>query len=69
LITDRTRIISIVHVSNTLGTINDVAQEIRIAHERNIPVMLDGAQAAPHMQIDVQGLDVDFYVCSSHKMY
>jgi cysteine desulfurase/selenocysteine lyase len=69
LITDRTRIISIVHVSNTLGTINDVAQVIRIAHERNIPVMLDGAQAAPHMQIDAQGLDVDFYVCSSHKMY
>jgi cysteine desulfurase/selenocysteine lyase len=68
-LTERTRIVSIVHVSNTLGTINPVEEIIRQAHARDIPVLLDGAQAAPHMVIDVQALDVDFYVCSSHKMY
>ncbi len=69
LLTERTRIVSIVHVSNTLGTINPVEEIIRRAHAKDIPVLLDGAQAAPHMIIDVQALDVDFYVCSSHKMY
>jgi cysteine desulfurase/selenocysteine lyase len=69
LLTSRTRILSTVHISNTLGTINPVAEIIRKAHDRDIPVLLDGAQAAPHLLIDVQALDVDFYVCSSHKMY
>lgn len=69
MLTERTRIVSIVHVSNTLGTINPVKEIIQRAHARDIPVLLDGAQAAPHMSIDVQALDVDFYVSSSHKMY
>lgn len=69
MLTDHTRIVSMVHVSNTLGTINPVREIIRLAHARGIPVLLDGAQAAPHMRIDVQSLDVDFYTCSSHKMY
>jgi len=69
LFSDRTRIVAITHVSNTLGTINPVDEIIRRAHARDIPVLLDGAQAAAHMKIDVQALDVDFYVCSSHKMY
>lgn len=68
-LTERTRIVSVVHVSNSLGTINPVEEIIRRAHARDIPVLLDGAQAAPHMTVDVQALDVDFYVCSSHKMY
>jgi cysteine desulfurase/selenocysteine lyase len=69
LLSDRTKIVSLVHVSNTLGTINPVGQVIAMAHERDVPVMLDGAQAAPHMQIDVQQLDVDFYAFSSHKAF
>ena len=69
LLTERTRIVSMVHVSNTLGTINPVHEIIQRAHAWDIPVLLDGAQAAPHIAIDVQALDVDFYVCSSHKMY
>jgi cysteine desulfurase/selenocysteine lyase len=69
LLTRQTRIVSIVHVSNTLGTINPVEEIIQRAHAKDIPVLLDGAQAAPHMPIDVQALDADFYVCSSHKMY
>jgi cysteine desulfurase/selenocysteine lyase len=69
LLNDRTRIVAVTHVSNTLGTINPVEEIIRMAHAKNIPVLLDGAQAAPHLQIDVQALDVDFYVCSAHKMY
>ncbi len=68
LLTERTRIVSVVHVSNTLGTINPVGQMIRMAHERGIPVLLDGAQAVPHMKIDVRALDADFYVTSGHKM-
>src|SRR5690606_4135406 len=66
---DKTRIVSLVHVSNTLGTINPVDEVIRMAHAKGVPVLLDGAQAAPHLPIDVRALDVDFYVCSSHKMY
>jgi cysteine desulfurase/selenocysteine lyase len=68
-LTPRTRIVALVHISNTLGTINPVEEVVRCAHDRDIPVLIDGAQAAPHMQIDVQALDADFYVCSSHKMY
>lgn len=69
MITDKTRIISIVHVSNTLGTINPVKEIIELAHSKNIPVLLDGAQATPHMRVDVQELDVDFYTFSSHKVF
>jgi cysteine desulfurase/selenocysteine lyase len=68
LLNDRTRIVSIVHVSNALGTINPVEQMIRIAHRRNIPVLLDGAQAVAHMKVDVQALGADFYAFSGHKL-
>ena len=69
LLTPKTRLLSVAHVSNALGTINPVSEIIRMAHEREVPVLLDGAQAAPHLAIDVQDLDVDFYAFSSHKMY
>ena len=69
LITDKTRILAVTHVSNTLGTVNPVREIIAKAHLKNIPVLLDGAQAAPHFDIDVQNLDCDFYVFSGHKMY
>lgn len=68
-ISEKTKLVSITHVSNALGTINPVADIIRIAHDRGIPVMLDGAQAAPHMRLDLKSLDADFYAFSSHKMY
>ena len=60
---------SIAHVSNVLGTINDVRHIVEMAHSRGIPVLIDGAQSAPHMKIDVQQLDCDFYAFSGHKMY
>lgn len=69
LITPKTKIIAITHVSNTLGTINPVKEIIRIAHGHGIPVMLDGAQAVAHGAVDVQDLDCDFYCFSGHKMY
>jgi cysteine desulfurase/selenocysteine lyase len=69
LLTPRTRIVSVVHVSNTLGTINPVKTMVDLAHRRNIPVLLDGAQAVPHMKVDVQDLDCDFYAFSGHKLY
>ena len=69
MISDRTRIISVAHVSNVLGTIQPVEDIIRIAHRHHIPVCLDGAQSAPHLPVNVQALDCDFYVCSAHKMY
>lgn len=69
LLSHKTKIVALVHVSNALGTINPVQEVIRMAHALDIPVMLDGCQAAPHMQIDVQYLDVDFYALSSHKVY
>lgn len=69
LLTDRTRIVAVNHVSNTLGTINPVAEIIRKAHAKGIPVLVDGAQAASHLPIDVQTLDCDFYCFSGHKMY
>jgi cysteine desulfurase/selenocysteine lyase len=69
LLTPRTRIVAVVHVSNSLGTVNPVAQIVEQAHARGIPVLLDGAQAAPHGPVDVQALDCDFYVVSGHKMF
>lgn len=69
LLSPRTRLVSVVHVSNTLGTINPVRDIIAMAHRRKIPVLLDGAQAVPHMHIDVQELDCDFYAFSGHKLY
>jgi len=69
LINERTKIISLVHISNTLGTINPVDEIIAAAHAQGVPVLLDGAQATPHMPVDVQALDADFYVCSGHKIY
>ena len=69
LLTDKTRIMAVNHVSNTLGTINPVAEIIRKAHAKGIPVLIDGAQAASHLPIDVQALDCDFYCFSGHKMY
>jgi cysteine desulfurase/selenocysteine lyase len=67
--TERTKLVSIAHVSNVLGTVNPVKDIIALAHERGIPVLVDGAQSAPHMPIDVQQLDCDFYAFSGHKMY
>ncbi|MCF8259662.1 MAG: cysteine desulfurase [Melioribacteraceae bacterium] len=69
LISEKTKLVSIVHVSNALGTINPVREIIKTAHSFNIPVLLDGAQAMPHFKVDVQSLDCDFYVFSGHKMY
>lgn len=69
LITPRTKIVAVTHVSNTLGTCNPVAEIIRIAHAHNVPVMVDGAQAVAHQPVDVQALDCDFYCFSGHKMY
>lgn len=69
LITPRTRIISVAHVSNVLGTVNPVEEIISIAHSHNIPVMVDGAQSTPHFSVDVRAMDCDFFVFSGHKMY
>ena len=69
LLTDRTRLLSITHVSNVLGTVNPIAAVIAKAHARGIPVLIDGAQGAPHIKVDVQQLDCDFYAFSGHKMY
>ena len=69
LITDKTKIISLTHVSNTLGTINPVKEIIQKAHAKNIPVLIDGAQGIQHQDVDVQNLDCDFYVFSGHKIY
>lgn len=69
LFNERTRIVSITHVSNVLGTVNPVKDIIRIAHEHNVPVLIDGAQSSPHMKVDVQELDCDFYAFSGHKIY
>ncbi|NTW33456.1 MAG: cysteine desulfurase [Bacteroidetes bacterium] len=69
LITEKTKLVAITHISNALGTINPVKKIIEIAHKHNIPVLLDGAQAVPHLKIDVQELDCDFYCFSGHKMY
>ena len=69
LFSDNTRFVSIAHVSNVLGTVNPVKQMVAIAHSHGVPVLVDGAQAAPHIKVDVQDLDADFYALSSHKMY
>lgn len=69
ILNERTRIVSVAQVSNVLGIINPVEEIIRLAHEKNIPVCIDGAQSAPHLKVDVQALDCDFFVCSAHKMY
>ena len=69
LLTERTAVVAVVHVSNSLGTINPVAELIQTAHERGIPVLVDGAQAVAHMPVDVQQLDCDFYAFSGHKIY
>ena len=69
LFSDNTRFVALAHVSNVLGTVNPVKQMIAIAHRHGVPVLIDGAQAAPHVKVDVQDLDCDFYAFSSHKMY
>src|SRR5574337_492110 len=69
LFSERMRLVSVTHVSNALGTINPVKQVIDMAHGQGVPVLIDGAQAAPHLPVDVQALDCDFYVCSGHKLF
>ena len=69
LFSDRTKIVSVAHVSNTLGTVNPVKDIVRIAHEHGVPVMVDGAQSTPHFKVDVQDLDCDFFAFSGHKLY
>lgn len=69
LINERTRMVGVVHLSNALGTLNPVREMIELAHARGIPVLVDGAQAIPHLEVDVQALDCDFYAFSSHKVY
>ncbi len=69
LFTPRTKLVSVMHVSNVLGTVNPVTDIIRIAHAHDVPVLIDGAQSVPHARIDVQALDADFFVFSAHKMY
>ncbi len=69
LLSEQTRLVCCTHVSNVLGTVNPVADIIRLAHQRGIPVLIDGAQSVPHMPIDVQALDCDFFAFSGHKVY
>jgi cysteine desulfurase / selenocysteine lyase len=69
LLSDRTKLVAITHISNVLGTINPVHEIIRLAHERSIPVLIDGAQAVAHVPVNVQELDADFYCFSGHKMF
>lgn len=69
LFSERTRIVSVAHVSNVLGTVNPVKEMVRIAHEHGVPVLVDGAQSAPHTAIDVRDLDCDFFAFSGHKIY
>ena len=69
LFSERTRIVSVAHVSNVLGTVNPVKEMVRIAHEHGVPVLVDGAQSAPHTVIDVRDLDCDFFAFSGHKIY
>ena len=69
LLSDRTKIVAVTHMSNALGTITPAAEIVRLAHARGIPVLLDGSQAAYHMPVDVQALDCDFYVATGHKLY
>ena len=69
LLSERTKIVGVVHVSNALGTINPVREMVELAHARGVPVLVDGAQAMPHISVDVRELDCDFFVCSAHKVY
>ena len=69
LITAKTKIIAVAHISNVLGTVNPIAEIVEIAHKQGVPVLVDGAQAVQHIPVDVQKLDVDFYAFSAHKMY
>lgn len=69
LLNEKTKIVSVAHVSNALGTVNPIKEIIRLAHNKNIPVLIDGAQGVPHYKIDVQNLDCDFYCFSGHKLY
>ena len=69
MLTDRTRLVAVVHVSNALGTVNPVREMIALAHKRGAPVLVDGAQSIPHMAVDVQELDCDFYAFSGHKLF
>ncbi|RKX33720.1 MAG: cysteine desulfurase CsdA [Verrucomicrobia bacterium] len=69
LLTSATRLLAITHISNAIGTVNPIREMIRRAHALDIPVLIDGAQSAPHLPIDLQALDCDFYVCSGHKLY
>lgn len=69
LFSERTKLVSVMHVSNVLGTVNPVKEIIDIAHQHDVPVLIDGAQAVPHMKVDVQDLDAEFYVFSGHKIY
>jgi cysteine desulfurase/selenocysteine lyase len=68
LLSDRTRLVAVTHVSNALGTVNPIEEIVEKAHARGVLVLVDGAQAVPHMKVDVRALDVDFYAFSSHKM-
>ena len=69
LLTEKTKLVSVAHISNVLGTVNPVEEIVRKAHARGIPVMVDGAQSAPHMKVDVQAIGCDFFAFSGHKMY
>lgn len=69
LLNDKTKIVSLAHVSNVLGTVNPVERMISISHSHGVPVMIDGAQSAPHFKVDVRAMDCDFFVFSGHKMY
>lgn len=69
MITEKTKLVSVTHCSNTLGTVNPIKEIIKIAHSHNVPVLIDGAQGVPHHKVDVQDLDADFYVFSGHKIY
>ena len=69
LLNARTRLVTVTHVSNVLGTVNPIREIVDIAHERGIPVLVDGAQAVPHLEVDLQALDCDFYCLSGHKLF
>src|SRR5439155_8832719 len=69
LLGPRTKIVAVVHVSNSLGTINPIREMVRLAHAKGIPVLVDGSQAAPHLPIDVQALGCDFYAITGHKLF
>ena len=68
-ITDRTKIICVTHLSNVTGAILPIKEIVRLAHSKSIPVLVDGCQGAPHLKLDMQDLDCDFYAISGHKMY